>query len=247
MEIALSHLDHARFGVITSKGIIEHAHEVEMHEQWCMERNVKFSIVRVATHNVRAAQALEQAEYRLMDTLIYYRGAATLGRDASVILPPNYSIAVQTPPINQDLGRLAAICFNHYTGHYHSDQNIVPELANAVYESWAERSAQVVGVADTVITIHDTSQRAEPNLAGFATLKSKDNACEGVLFCVHPVHKGMGLHRALVSAALKQTWDNGLSSFYSSSQINNVAVQRNWVREGMLPESSWYTFHLWRA
>lgn len=239
----LSALDSARFGLVSAKVVIDTHSDLDAIDAWLNTHAVRFVIARVSTDDTAQAQALEARGYRLMDTLVYYQRALCDRTDiAPLTLPAGYAVDLTRRPLPAEMRSLAGQAFKGYMGHYHADPAIAPELADEVYASWAERSAADPRVAQHIIAI-----RLGDELAAFATLNTNDGVCEGVLFAVATGHRNQGLHRSLVHASLVQAQRSlGCRMFFSSTQVANHTVQRNWIREGLLPYRSYHTFHLMR-
>lgn len=236
----LSALDAERFGLVTAKLTVDTHTDFDAVDAWLDAHAVRLVIARVATDDTARAQALEARGYRLMDTLLYYRRALGAAEIAPLALPAGYAIDAARPtPV--EMRALATQAFKGYMGHYHADPAIPPALADEVYASWAERSAADPEVAQHIVTIRHRS-----GLAAFATLNTRGDACEGVLFAVDASHRNQGLHRVLVRASLAHAQASGCGAFFSSTQVANHTVQRNWIREGLLPDRGCYTFHLTR-
>ncbi|MFG6413868.1 GNAT family N-acetyltransferase [Roseateles sp. DC23W] len=236
----LSALDAERFGWVTAKLTVDTTTDFNAVDAWLEAHAVRFVIARVATDDTAQAQALEARGYRLMDTLLYYLRTLGGANIAPLELQAGYDLDVARPS-PAEMRALAAQAFRGYMGHYHADPAIAPALADEVYASWAERSATDPAVAQHIVAIRYGSR-----LAAFATLNTCSGACEGVLFAVDTSHRNQGLHRALVRASLAHAQAGGCHTFFSSTQVANHTVQRNWIREGLLPDRGCYTFHLTR-
>ncbi|HEY1395723.1 GNAT family N-acetyltransferase [Roseateles sp.] len=246
-NINLSPMDAERFGVVTAKCTVESAADLAGIEDWCDERGVDFVIARVGTDDLRTVQQMEDRGFRLMDTLVYFRRAFDERPLAPPQLPASYRVADDTRPTPEEMAEVARLSFSAYGGHYHADDRLAPEAADQVYVSWAARSAESPQVAQEIVTIRHTAAGGAGTLVAFATLNDADGDSEGVLFAVHPDHQGKGLHRALIQASLLNAHRRGCRGFFSSTQLNNRPVQRNWAREGLIPSHSYYTFHQWRG
>lgn len=68
---------------------------------------------------------------------------------------------------------------------------------------------------------------------------------EIALNAVHPDLQGQGIYRTLVAEALVLAKHLGAVRVITSTQIDNRAVQRVWIRQGLLPVGSVYTLHKW--
>jgi Acetyltransferase (GNAT) family len=239
MKFDLSNIDNLRFGVITGKAKIQKGDSIDALMRTAHSRRVELLIVRLPTDEIELCQQLELAGGLLTDTLTYFEKNAI--EEYQIALQDGYMHTTADAKDADQLEQVAALSFNGYFGHYHADPYLSRVDCDAVYSSWARNSCLQRTVADEVILImHQTK------IAAFATLKKIDhNDFEGILFGVAPSHQEKGLHCNLIK--LSENWGvkNGFKRFFSSTQINNVTVQKNWCRVGMVPFESFYTFHLW--
>ncbi len=246
MNIAISDIDCMRFDVVTAKCIVGEPKELMLIDEWCRQHQVEFVIARVSTNDIRLAQDMENAGYRLMDTLVYFKRDLVPADLAVIDVPSGYRIEYNGRPSAEEMEKTAALAFENYIGHYHADSSLPASKSDAVYSSWAFNSAVSTEVANQIISVYSENSLGGSKLAAFATLNYKQNQSEGVLFGVHPAHRQRGLHKVLVRAAIVCSAQRGCTSIISSTQLNNLQVQKNWVRQGFLPTDSFYTFHHWR-
>jgi len=182
---------------------------------------------------------MERSGFQLMDTLIYYR------RDLQKTpVPADEGTALIRPIHPGDEAAVVAIAveaFQGYFGHYHADPRLDRAQCDAVYTSWAKRSATSRKVADEVLVAE-----LDGRIAGFATLRlnSADEG-EGVLFGVAPFAQGRGIYRSFMVRSMQWCADHRRRYMIVSTQITNLAVQKVWVRLGFEPSHAYYTFHKW--
>lgn len=246
MNFYLSEIDTLRFGVVTAKCTVNQLSDLSRIEDWCKQHEVVFVIARVRTAEVRLAQKMEDIGFRLMDTLVYFQ-RDIVGADSSAVLAPSgFSIDWDGRPDVLEMEKTASLVFKNYLGHYHADELLPSAKSDAVYSSWAANSAASEEIANQIIALYSQGPLGKTELAAFATLNYKKSQCEGILFGVHPSYRQRGLHRLLVQAAIFCSAQRGCDSIISSTQLTNLQVQKNWVREGFLPSDSFYTFHYWR-
>ncbi len=241
-NLRLSEFEESRFGVRTARVECVRADDVPLVLEFAAEHGVAMLIARCDAADPGAAQALEDAGARLMDTLIYYE------RDLER-RPPDASLADERMrPLKRDdpadLEAMAAIArssFADYYGHYHADSRLDRRSADEAYVDWAVRSGRGE-LADQVIV---AEVDGEP--AGFGTFRvDPDGAGDFVLAAVSPDARQHGLYRAIAAAGMLWTQQRGATRYYSSTQIGNIAVQKVWCRLGMEPARAITTFHLWR-
>ncbi|MYM85340.1 GNAT family N-acetyltransferase [Duganella sp. FT50W] len=239
MDIALSPLDHERFGVITAKATLTTADSAPAAGAWCRAHGAQMLIARVPTTAVTLVQQLERQGAFLTDTLLYYSRKPLTATAAA--LPDGYHWRLATAADADAVATLAALTFTGYAGHYHADDRLDPAAADAVYADWAANSCRHTQVADAVLLIEHDGR-----LVAFATLKDRGAALlEGVLFGVHPDHQGRKLYQALMQQAQHWGSAHGFTAMTVSTQVVNLAVQKVWCRLGFEPSSSYYTFHQW--
>lgn len=237
---ALSAIDQERFGIVTARDGDITAATVPAALDFCRAHAVRLYIARCRTSDLAAAQALEEAGGRLMDTLVYYTRALDRGD-----LPASSSkLTIRPLRAGEDeaVRAVATESFKGYTGHYHADPRLDPVKCDEAYQSWAQRSCLHRGVAAEVLVADDGQ------VAGFATLRMNDpQEGEGVLFGVAPRAQGGGVYRGFMVEGMRWCRAQGATRMVVSTQITNLAVQKVWTRLGFEPSSSYYTFHLWFA
>jgi GNAT superfamily N-acetyltransferase len=235
LPVALSPLDEERWGVRSARawGII--ADRLPDVLEFCRANNVMFLVARCAVTELAAAQAMERHGFLLMDTLLYFT------RDLSEPLPP---VSGLVRPVQTDeaeiVRQLASRAFQGYGGHYHADSRLDRAACDAVYESWAYRSCLSKQAADEVLVYE-----ADGQIAGFVTIKLKEEDGEGPLYAVEPTAQGQGIGRALMTGAMNWLKTHRARRMVMSTQITNVPSQKVWLRLGFEPSHAEYTFHKW--
>jgi len=68
--------------------------------------------------------------------------------------------------------------------------------------------------------------------------------CEGVLYGVTENATGRGIYGDLIAFSQRFFRDRGISRMKVSTQVQNIAVQRAWVRAGFMPTESFATVHI---
>lgn len=238
-KVAISDIDCERFGVrIARAPEVSHADVAPVLAR-CHELGAAMLIVRCPTEDLAAAQALEAAGARLMDTLVYYGRALFKGE-----IPEDTCTVPVRPMRDEEADRVrtvAAESFKDYYGHYHADPRLDRAKCDEAYQSWAHRSGTSRGPSSEVL-VADLGGRVE----GFATLRLNDpTEGEGVLFAVSPAAQGRGIYRSFMIQGMRWSKEKGAKRMVVSTQITNKVVQKVWVKLGFEPTVSFYTFHLW--
>lgn len=238
-KLELSGLDEERFGVRTAIVRSLRGEDVEGVLNSCIAEGVELLVARCSATDLATAQALERAGASLMDTLVYY--TRKLDRPIPDDTGRTTIRAVHRDEDAPAVAAIAAEAFAGYTGHYHADLRLSRTACDAAYVSWAERSVLDPGVADEVLI-----SELDGKPVGFATLRmNSPEEAEGVLFAVAPEAQGQGIYRSFMVHGMQWAVGMGAQTMVVSTQVQNVAVQKVWVRVGFEPAYGSYTFHKW--
>jgi ribosomal protein S18 acetylase RimI-like enzyme len=236
--VSLSALDQERFGIVTARDSLFTAETLTDALRFCQENAVQMLVARCTSDDLPAAQAMEKAGGRLMDTLVYY------ARDLDRPFPEqggSVPLRLLRPGDSAGVCQVAAESFRGYLGHYHADPLLDRAKCDEVYVSWAERSCLDRAAASTVLVAEDSGR-----ITGFLTiLERSPEEQEIILNGVDPAVQRRGIYRALVLAAMSHAQRNGARRLTVSTQLTNTVVQRTWTKLGFEPFRSYYTFHLW--
>lgn len=236
--VSLSEIDRERFGVVTARDAAFSGETLAATLRFCRQHGVQMLIARCAAEDLRAAQAMEEAGGRLMDTLVYW--ARPLDRPLPEDRPPASVRALRAGDA-PEVGRVAAGAFRGYFGHYHADPRLDPAKCDEVYVSWAERSCVDPAAASRVLVAEH-----EGRIAGFLTLMARGpDEQEIVLNGVDPAVQRHGIYRSLVVAALQEARAAEAKRLVVSTQLINLGVQKTWARLGFELSRSYHTFHVW--
>ncbi|OQW94335.1 MAG: hypothetical protein BWK79_06370 [Beggiatoa sp. IS2] len=237
----LSTLDEERFGIRTARVKQVTSATLPSVLDFCRYHQVQFLIARCPVNDIAAAQAMEREDFLLMDTLLYYV------RDLVKLPIPADTGKTQVRPLRQGeedaVQQVAAGAFQGYFGHYHADNRLERQKCDEAYVSWAMRSCVSREVADEILV---AEAEMEGKIVGFATLKRHNvEEGEGLLYGVAPEAQKQGIHSSLAVHSMRWGVTQGIKRFFYSTQINNIAVQKVWVRVGAELSHAYYTFHKW--
>lgn len=241
-SVNLSPMDESRFGIVTARAWLQTPGDVALCMEFCRKHRARLLIARCVTENIGVAQALEAVGAHLMDCLVYFSRDLRVRPFNDLAVPP-----ILVEPVRQSdadsVRDIAIHAFKNYRGHYHADANLLRSRADQAYVDWAVRVCRDRDAADMVLVA-----KVNSDPVGFIALR-RDNAMdiEIVLNAVHPRAQGQGIYSALFWHALKWASDNDARKCFISTQIDNIAPQKVWVRNGMEPLKSVYTFHNWCA
>lgn len=207
--------------------------------QFAQDHDVKFLMARVDVNHLDAVQKMEDAGFRLMDTLVYY--AFKYAKKPVPEQDSPYTIRSATSADVSIVQQIAAESFKGYYGHYHADPRLDNAVCDAIYQDWAGKSVSSKDFADKVFVVAD-----DGDILGFATLRmNSPQEGEGVLYGVAPHAQGRGIYRQMIVAGLGWAKEQGAARMVVSTQITNVAVQKVWARCGYEFDRAYYTLHKW--
>jgi GNAT superfamily N-acetyltransferase len=239
MQPTLSKLDHARFGVVTAKVVVEPGQSVAEALRQCDDLGAEFNIIRVPTHCHAQIAELERSGAFLADTLLYTRNDRI--SLSEITWPEGYSIREATADDARAVGAVARASFSGYDGHYHNDPKLRREDADETYASWAENCCINPNVADVVLIVEKQSE-----VVGFAALRTIDSvAFDGVLFGVDRAHRRLGLMARLLNASIAWGVERGFTAMEYSTHLTNVPALNAVTGRGFHFDRSMHTFHRW--
>jgi len=123
--------------------------------------------------------------------------------------------------------------FENYRGQYHISR-VLRSKAAEIYSNWINDTFNN-GDRILVATIND-------KIAGCITVRETELGTEAVLGYVDNSFRQRGVYKALISKIINDAIErNGV--FVTSTQIDNIYVQKTWASLGMFPFYSIYNIH----
>ncbi len=123
---------------------------------------------------------------------------------------------------------------------YHSDPNLDNKLCDKYYEQWIYNSCH--GFADKVIVSEYNN-----TVVGFTTGKADNMQPYGhlVLSAVSDKYRGLGIYTSMIYEGVKWLEKEGFKGLIVGTQINNIAVQKAWIKLGFTVLDSEYVLHFY--
>ena len=241
--ISFSELDSRRFGRRIFRGQIDGAASVEAAVERARYEKADAVFVRSPSRALDAAQALERAGFRLKDTLVWYAGKTARFAERAQGAP-GVRVEIMASAELAELEQDARVCFRDYGGHYHADPRLDPSASTEGYVERFRRSAKDPSFVVLAAQLADAP-------VGFLTLDlggvAEGREADIALNAVAPHAQGRGVYDTLLKEAGHRLHQRGVGAWTVSTQLWNTAPQRAWVRNGLEPRESFYTFHLWLA
>jgi len=241
LNISLSAIDEKRFGITTAKASDLNSENLDEAISFCVQNSVQLFIVRCDAAQIRTVHALESSGFLLMDTLVYY--ALDINHIISTDMHTDSQIKILSATGNEYAGEVKSIAtngFSNFIGHYHADPRLDKEKCNEVYADWAYNSCVYSDVADEVLIAEVADMPC-----GFLTIKKHGKIAEFPLNAVSKDFQRRGIFNQLILHGIDYCIREGIKSIYTSTQINNLAPQKVWIRNHFEPQKYVYTFHKW--
>lgn len=233
----LSEVESRRFGRRVSRNTFESIDSQAVRA--IQQARPDLAIVRFPSSELAHVHRLAMfgASPIVADTLVYY-GCEL----ASTIPRPLRNTALEFRRADSsrtdDLRGLVNLIFRDYRNHYVSNPTLDHEAILAGYVEWGLSfvSSRDRGVA-WIVYLNDRP-------VAFANCSSDGDVFEGVLYGVHPEFAGQGIYGDLIAFTQAHAKEQQFRRMVVSTQIDNLAVQKAWVRQGFFLERPLNTVHL---
>ena len=242
MRIEPRPLETARFGVPFAALVVPVADPERLGTllKAADESGTRAISARVESVSTNLVYLLEEAGFRLMDTLVTYSRALS-GEYRQEPLPTGLRLSPGRESDADDVAAVAASAFKDYLGRYHADPRLDRRAADEAYIDWARRL--VAGKSSDAIILCGL---AEERLIGFiAGSSASGGSSEIILNAVHKDFESHGFYSALLSRYLAEAAARGDGLVRISTQLRNSRVQGVWSRHGFRLTQGHYTFHRW--
>lgn len=231
-----SEVESKRFGLRVLRESVDHIDAAGLAASLDREQaDVLF--LRLPSANQAELSRLERTgiPYLVADTLVYYH--CDLADPPSDLRNPGLSLRQATPADREELATMVETIFPDYTNHYSANPLLSGDDILAGYVEWAESYIEAPG-RKVFFAMRDAT------CVGFATCSYDGDECEGVLYGVMPEAAGQGVYTDIIRLTKANFRDDGFKRMRVSTQIQNVAVQKAWTREGFTIGTSYATVHL---
>jgi GNAT superfamily N-acetyltransferase len=239
--LAYSPVESERFGFRVFRGSAERIDVAALRDE-IDDSKVDIAIVRVPAGAMNLVATLDASGLPSLvaDALVHYAGnVATLDTE-----PPRDATLRLYPIVEADRDTLASTAravFDGYVSHYHANRLFDRAKVLDGYVEWASRFAtgEVAGCEAALID-------SGGEIAGFSCIETTRDGAEmrGILNGVLPAFRGRGVYRDMLRTLLRRCRDAGIGRFSIATQVQNVAVQRVWMSEGLMIERAEATIHI---
>lgn len=237
-NIKFSEKESSRFNLNVHRGNLNELNVSEL-KKYIISNNVDILILRLPSFTISTHAKLNSLGFDIIhaDSLVYYK--ANLETIKINFLKNNLNfIQIDNTNINI-LDDIIPIIFDNYQNHYFSNPFINKKKILEGYIEWAKSySNNEKGISWLVYY--------ENEVAGFATcsLNEQEKKCEGILLGVMPNFSGRGIYTDIIRFTQKFFKEKGYTKMLISTQLQNITVQKVWIREGFIIDYSYETYHI---
>ena len=239
MDLVYSEVESKRFemNVFRGKGSEINPNEIR---KMIINNNIDLLILRLPSLNKFKYHTISKIgfDYLHADSLVYYTSNLT------DIQPSKIKNSLEFIIVNKSdesvFDKIIPIIFDNYQNHYFSNPLLNQEKIIEGYIEWAK---SYINKDNKRIAWFVKSKGA---VAGFATCSFDPESltCEGVLYGVMPEFSGHGIYSDLIRFTQNYFKDFGYKKMLVSTQLQNYAVQKVWLREGFYLTDSYETYHI---
>lgn len=205
-------------------------------------------VARAHPHDIGLIHALEEAGFRLVDTLVSFQ----LDLIAHPPTPAQFShVRVAREADVEPLMALARRAFadrSVWLDRFHADPHIPAERANELYALWVKNSVAPEKPEESMADVTLVSDCPE-GISGFITCRifHVEGKKQGTvsLNAVDMRFRQRGVYRDLVHAALLWFQSQGCSKIQVRTNIASHGVRRTWKSFHAVPSTEEHTFHWW--
>tara|TARA_R110000737_G_scaffold136663_2_gene167556 strand:- start:11686 stop:12834 length:1149 start_codon:yes stop_codon:yes gene_type:complete len=238
-KIFYSKTESLRFGANIYRGKLQEFKPSSLKNE-IVKKNTDILILRLPTSTKNIHSSLLNMGFPVIhaDSLVYYFVGLkslrinNLRNDLQFELIDSKNIYV--------LKSIIPVIFDAYQNHYFSNPFFSPSKINEGYVEWASSYNDIQDGRISWLV------KKNGIVAGFATCSfdKSSNECEGILYGVMPEFSGQGIYSDIIRFTQGYFKEQGISKMWVSTQLQNYAVQKVWLREGFFLKKSFETYHI---
>ncbi|WP_205454737.1 GNAT family N-acetyltransferase [Clostridium botulinum] len=251
-ELEINEFDTQHFGIIMANLNENHTIDISKFEiddiekifevviKQCKIKRINHIALKTATKDYKIIHAAEKKGFVLENVSMEYAFDYSVEKIRDIT-----SLCKIRESTKDDLKTVLAISkdtFKNFS-RFHYDENLSNQKADELYEKWIINSFK--GYADKILVAENNGE-----VVGFCTLKNNfvniqgEKACGAILAGVSPNARGLGVYKAMINEAIKLGSKlSNVRYIASSTQAQNVFVQRAWSELGLKIYCCKYIFH----
>lgn len=236
--MTFSPLESQRFDLNVFRGIAEKLDIVALLDT-IVENKVDVAILRLPSSEQHTLHQLQLMPFPVVvaDTLVYYHCDLTKA-PPKPLRNTDLEIRVATPADRGLLKSLIDEIFLDYSTHYYSNPAFGRQQILDGYIDWTLSYLEPSESRNCFLFYRNGQAIA------FVTCNLTPSCGEIVLGGVLPAAQGGGIYSDFIRHCMQHIADNGITMVKTSTQIQNYAVQKVWVREGYTLTKAYCTVHI---
>ncbi len=233
-----SPLESKRFSLRILRGAADKIEPYTLLKNIVLER-ADVAILRIPSTEQHTLHQLSLLGFPIIvaDTLVYY-DCDLQKFPAEGLRNIDLTARIATEADQELLETLIEEIFQNYSTHYYSNPLFDHQLILDGYKEW---TLSYLKPEDGRVCFLFYRQ-GRP--IAFATCGLFPTYGEGILYGVHPSAQGGGVYGDLIRYTKNYMVEHGLTKMKVSTQVQNYAVQKVWVREGFFLTNSYCTIHI---
>jgi GNAT superfamily N-acetyltransferase len=233
-----SPLESRRFGLKVLRGSADKLDAYGLL-QTIVEQQADVAILRLPSTEQHTLHKLELMPFPVVvaDTLVYYQCDMTVA-PPKPLRNTDLEVRIAQPEDRQLLQSLIDEIFQDYSTHYYSNPVFDRQQILDGYKEWTLGYLEP-GDSRVCFLFYRNGQAI-----AFVTCNLMAEHGEIVLGGVLPSAQGGGVYSDFIRYSMKYIAEHGLSKVLVSTQIQNYAVQKVWVREGYTLIKAYSTVHV---
>lgn len=227
--------DSAFFGFPVGEGRPVTIDDVVAVDAWAAKERLRCVYIRVPSEDLAPLHTAESLGFHLMGVHVTCEACAPFGAAGG---SEGGAVRAARPADVAALERIAGDA--HPDTRFHADPGFSRESCRRLYETWIRRSAE--GWADCVLVAESGS-----DVVGYVTLHRHAGGARIGLIAVAGELRGAGMGRALMRAAFDWCERHSIERVTATTQGQNAAVLRFYIRCGFVLDQMDFWLHKWRA
>jgi hypothetical protein len=198
--------------------------------------NFDFLSIKIDSNNQELFHRIQMAGFYVVDTLVTYE----IDSEKTTLPPRKYnSIMTYEKPKKNSIDDLANVAKSVFKiDRFHSDPNIEDDKCDKYYEHWVKNSFD--GFADGACVVERDGKSVAFSTYNLNSINNETSTI--VLSAVNSDYFGFGIYGDMIHSCTKKLLEHS-RVVRVGTQVNNIPVQRTWVKYGYRLVSTMYVLH----
>ncbi len=233
-------IDSQRFGVVIYRAMLDEIDAPSLLKQ-ILEHNIDIAIIRVPTIKLSQLHRLTKTSmpFIVADTLAYYEKNIK-NVDRQEIMNKDLEFIEAGPDHHPELDGIVRETFGSYVNHYRINHFLDNQNVTEGYLDWMRSYAE-----DNPNRICWLIRKGGKTI-GFSTFNFEtEGKAKGILYGVKDNMRGQGIFKDIMRYAQNYSKERGgIDSMQTTTQIENISVQKSWIAEGFAISHTHNTIHI---